>query len=103
MVMVEGTRIVKIQVGDQVIYDKAANVDLLASTSMNFAVNSFIAEGKNGSLALAQGTLVAKVPYTDWSFATAMQDAVKASSPINPTPSGRINIIGTCNEPLSLP
>jgi 2',3'-cyclic-nucleotide 2'-phosphodiesterase (5'-nucleotidase family) len=103
MIMTEGTRIVKIQVGSQVIYDTAANVDQLASTTLNLAVNSFIAAGNNGSLALTQGTVVAQIPYAQWSFATALQDRVKASTPISPSTSGRITIIGTCNVPVSTP
>jgi 2',3'-cyclic-nucleotide 2'-phosphodiesterase (5'-nucleotidase family) len=103
MIMTEGSRIVKIELGSQVIYDAAASIDLLASTTLNLAVNSFIAAGNNGSLALTQGTVVAQIPYSQWSFTTALQDRVKASSPINPTTNGRITILGTCNVPLTLP
>jgi 5'-nucleotidase / UDP-sugar diphosphatase len=99
----EGSRVVKIEVGGQVIYDTAASVDQLASTTVSLAVNSFAAEGKDGHLALTQGTVVAQVPYSQWSLATALQDKVKTASPIAPAKSNRITVIGGCDVPLTLP
>jgi 2',3'-cyclic-nucleotide 2'-phosphodiesterase (5'-nucleotidase family) len=99
----EGSRIVKLQVGAKVIYDAANGIDLLASSTVRVAVNSFIVKGLDGHISLGGGTNVDTITYAELGFGQKMKDKVKATSPIAMMTDGRIVIVGDCNQPLTFP
>ena len=102
-VMTEGTRVVKIVLGSNTIYDASANVDQLAQTNVVIVVNSFTAGGNDGHLAFKNGTNAETIPIESYNFGEKLVDRVKTTSPIAPATSGRITIIGNCGQPLTQP
>jgi len=102
-VTTEGTRVVHIEVGGQVVYDRARGIDQLAATTVTVVVNSFVAAGLDGHLAFTKGTDRQAIPFDTFNFALTLVDAVRASSPIAPSVEGRIDVVGDCGRPLSPP
>jgi 5'-nucleotidase len=103
MIVTEGTRISHLEVNGAVVWDPASSVDKLAATTLNVVVNSFVASGGDGHLAFKTGTVVQMIPYASFNFAQAMVDEVKATTPIAPVADGRIQIVGSCGQPLTQP
>jgi 2',3'-cyclic-nucleotide 2'-phosphodiesterase (5'-nucleotidase family) len=99
----EGSRISRIQVGETVVFDAANSVDTLASTSFNVVLNSFLATGADGHLALKQSTLVETFPFAGFNYVERLQAHVKDHSPIAPAVDGRITIVGECGKPSTTP
>ena len=99
----EGTRIARLEIGGVVLYDRAAGIDLLATTQVRVFVNSFVAKGFDGHLAFLQGVERQLIPYDMFRLADALVARVESSSPIAPVTEGRITVIGDCGQPLTLP
>jgi 2',3'-cyclic-nucleotide 2'-phosphodiesterase (5'-nucleotidase family) len=99
----EGTRVVRLEVDDRLLYDVAGGVDALDGTEVRIAVNTFVADGFDGHLALGAGTDTDLIPFDVFNLADAAVARVRASSPIAPRLEGRITIVGDCGRPLTLP
>lgn len=102
-VEVEGSRVVRIVLRGETIYDLEAGIDLLAETEVRLAAPSFIAGGGDGYVGMEgiEDRLVLTREEFDW--VTVVQDHIRAHSPISPEVDGRIEIVGDCGRPLTLP
>ena len=103
IVLREGTRITRLEVGGVVLWDRDAGVDLLDQTRVQLTVNDFVAEGLDGHAALARAPEEARIPFSQLDFRDALVAAVAASSPIAPALASRITIVGGCGAPLTVP
>lgn len=109
MVTTEGSRVVYLKVGSEVIYDvrgtdPASHVDLMATKTYRYVSTDFVAEGQDGHISL-RGTKLrdesAQLPaFADFNLKTIVRDYIKANSPIAPANDGRIVVDGTCGRPL---
>jgi hypothetical protein len=99
----EGTRVSRLVVGDHVVFDRDAGLDELAATNVRLVVNSFVADGFDGHLALLGGRDRDTLPYDDFDLAQILVARVSALSPIAPEADGRITILGDCGRPLTIP
>jgi 5'-nucleotidase / UDP-sugar diphosphatase len=99
----EGTRVTRLEVGGRVLYDRAAGVDELDTSAVRLVVNSFVALGFDGHVALGGGTDLHVIPFDAFNLADAAVARVRAESPIAPRTEGRITVVGDCGRPLTLP
>jgi 5'-nucleotidase / UDP-sugar diphosphatase len=99
----EGTRVTRLEIGGRVVYDAAAGLDELDATRVRLVVNSFVAIGFDGHLALAGGVDASSIPFDTFDLAHAAVARVRATSPIAPRLEGRITVVGDCGRPLTLP
>lgn len=103
MIARAGTRVVHLEVGGRVLYDRAAGIDELAATDVRIVVNDFVSRGFDGHVTLAAGRDVHAVPFDTLSLSAALVARVAASSPIAPENDGRITVVGDCGAPLTPP
>jgi len=89
-IQTEGSRIVFIQVGSNVIFDSASNINLLSATSVRVSANGFLASGGDGHVELTRGTNIEVIKQADFNLPELLKAAVKAKSPISPAIEGRI-------------
>ncbi|MEQ9496983.1 MAG: 5'-nucleotidase [Deltaproteobacteria bacterium] len=98
-----GTRIRRIELSGEVIFDRENDIDLLADTSISIGLNSFLADGRDGFLALGEVTDRHFIGHAEMDWVASVRADIEANSPITPASEGRIVVHGSCNEPLSLP
>ncbi len=100
-----GSRVVKIQVGNDVVYDAtgATLVDNLGSLSVTFAANSFTATAGDGHLAFLGATSVETIQNEQLDLASEVINYIQLHTPISPAIDGRITIQGTCGTASVLP
>ncbi len=99
----EGQRIAKIVLGGRVVYDVADGIDELADLSVLMGVNSFIAGGNDGHIAFNEAEEVANLAFEDFNHIDEIKQYIQDNSPIAPSLSSRITIVGGCDVPVSLP
>ncbi len=98
-----GTRIRRITLHGEVIFDRENDIDALAATSLALGVNSFLGDGRDGFLVFGEVSDRVFIAHDDMDWVDSVKSHVTANSPIAPATDGRIVVHGECGTPLTLP
>lgn len=94
----EGKRVTFIQIGDNIVLDTANNVDKLSELTVKIGVNNFLFDGNDGHLAFKEVKQKTTILIKDFDHITAVQQYIKAHSPIEPKTDGRLTVVGDCGK-----